>query len=88
MIIRFDSGYIKAYRKRIRGNTNLVVRTTERVKLFTINSRDPILKDHKLSGSKKNYRSFWVTGDIRIVYFPISEKEVLFIDIGSHNQVY
>jgi len=47
-----------------------------------------LLQDHRLSGAKKDLRAFSITGDIHIVYLPISDIEVIFMDIGSHNQVY
>ncbi len=37
---------------------------------------------------KIELRAFSVTGDIRIVYFEINDESVLFLDIGTHNQVY
>ena len=60
----------------------------DRIKLFVENQNNPIIKDHQLTGAKKDYRSFWITGDIRIIYYQISKNEVLFVDIGTHNQVY
>jgi len=55
--------------------------------MFTNNSKDPILRDHALGGKMKGFRSFSITGDIRVVYY-ISENIAYFVDIGSHNQVY
>lgn len=88
MKIYLDSIYIKHYQKRISPNANLSRKTTERIKLFLKDSRHPLLKDHRLIGTHFRHRGFWITGDIRIVYERISENEVLFLDIGSHNQVY
>lgn len=78
----------KAYKKRIATNKKLALQTKERISLFQYNPSSPILRDHPLTGAKKGLRAFSVTGDIRIVYLPISENEVTFLDIGSHNQVY
>lgn len=80
--------FIKSYDKRIAKNAKLVTKVLERLALFKKDPSNPLLKDHSLTGKKSHLRAFWVTGDIRIVYLPISEKEVIFIDIGSHNQVY
>lgn len=88
MIIKLDSSYIKSFKKRIRNNAKLALKTRQRIKLFDQNPRNPMIKDHQLTGDKKEFRAFWITGDIRIIYFPVSKKEVLFIDIGTHNQVY
>ena len=88
MKIYLDSTYIKHHQKRILPNTNLSRKTTERIKLFKEDSRHSLLKDHALAGSRFGHRGFWITGDIRIIYERVSENEVLFLDIGSHNQVY
>lgn len=88
MKIRFHLKFQKSYRSRIYNNKKLVLHTEQRIELFRTNPDTSILKDHALSGSKKGLRAFSITGDIRIIYQNISEEEVIFMDIGSHNQVY
>lgn len=88
MKIGFNPRFRKNYSVRIAPNKKFVQRTKERIDIFKSNNRHSSLKDHKLIGAKKKLRAFSVTGDIRIVYLPISEDEVIFIDISSHNQVY
>lgn len=88
MKISFHPTYHKSYKKRILSNPKLDIKVIERIKLFQQDPTNPILKDHKLQGEKRDLRAFWITGDIRIVYLPISQDYVIFIDIGSHNQVY
>lgn len=88
MIIQLHPKFKTAYKKRITYSLKLVSKTGERIKLFKENSRNPVLKDHALIGRLKNLRSFSVSGDIRIVYQQIGKERVLFLDIGSHNQVY
>lgn len=88
MQIRFHAHFEKAYKNRVALNKKLVSQTEKRIALFEFNPKNPILKDHALSGTKKGLRAFSITGDIRVVYLPISENEVVFIDIGTHNQVY
>jgi addiction module RelE/StbE family toxin len=60
----------------------------DKIKLFVLNPKHPLLKDHKLKGEKKGLRAFHVIGDIRIVYKQITADTVLFLDVGTHNQVY
>lgn len=88
MEIKFHPRFKKAYKTRIAQNQKLVHQTEERIALFKSNRKNSTLKDHSLSGAKRGLRAFSITGDIRIVYIPISEEEVIFIDIGTHNQVY
>lgn len=88
MKIKLYRGFKKAYKVRIASNQKLAQQTEQKIILFKSDPRDPILKDHGLSGAKRGLRAFSITGDIRIVYLPVSEDEVIFLDIGSHNQVY
>lgn len=88
MNTRLHSQFKKAYKNRVKNDVKLTEKVSERVSLFQKNSTNPLLKDHALTGNKSHLRAFAVTGDIRIVYLPVSETEVVFMDIGSHNQVY
>ena len=88
MKIDFHASFHKAYKKRISRNLKLVLQVAERIELFRQNPRQPLLKDHTLTGKQSSLRAFSITGDIRIVYFSLSANQVLFLDIGTHPQVY
>ncbi|MFH1392555.1 MAG: type II toxin-antitoxin system mRNA interferase toxin, RelE/StbE family [bacterium] len=88
MIIELHPRFKKYYKKRIVHNAKLVKQTKKRIALFQSNPHCPLLKNHSLSGKKTDLRAFSITGNIRIVYFPVSKNHVLFLDIGTHNQVY
>lgn len=88
MIIRTNSTFDKHFKKRIRNNQKLLKRFQERVGLFRSDPTDPLLKNHQLTGAMKNYRAFSITGDYRVVYERVSKDEVIFKDVGTHNQVY
>ena len=88
MIIDLHPSYKKSFKKRIAKNPKLVSQVGERVKLFQQNPNDPILHNHQLIGVKKDLSSFSITGNIRIIYILISKDKAIFLDIGSHNQVY
>jgi len=86
MRIEYHKNFLKNYKKRIT-NPILKARFTERVKLFLSDPQSPLLCNHKLVGNKKNYWSFSITGDIRIVY-RLENNCIMLYDIGTHNQVY
>lgn len=88
MIIRLHPNFKKSYKNRIVSNPKLAAKTEERIKLFQADSSSQILKDHSLKGARKNFRAFSITGDIRIIYSPATKDLVIFLDIGTHNQVY
>ncbi|OGH15021.1 MAG: hypothetical protein A2860_01060 [Candidatus Levybacteria bacterium RIFCSPHIGHO2_01_FULL_37_33] len=88
MKIELHPDFKKSYKNRISSNPKLIAKTTNRINLFKKNPQNSILKDHSLKGSKKNIRSFSVTGDIRIIYIKVSKDHFLLLDIDTHNQVY
>lgn len=88
MIIELHPRFKKHYKKRVVHNTKLVKQTEKRIALFQKNPHHSLLKNHSLFGKKTHLRAFSITGNIRIIYFPTSKNRVLFLDIGTHNQVY
>ncbi|MEK7141231.1 MAG: type II toxin-antitoxin system mRNA interferase toxin, RelE/StbE family [Patescibacteria group bacterium] len=87
MNIFFHRQFRKHFKERIENHAGLVVRYHERVMLFQENPHHPLIRDHALTGAKHGFRSFSITGDIRIIYFQ-EDNDVQFYDIGTHNQVY
>jgi len=85
--VKYSDNFKKNFRKRIKPHLNLVRKFNERVNIFLKSPNSPILRDHTLKGKKTSVRAFSITGDIRVIYF-IRGDVVVFIDIGSHNQVY
>ena len=81
-LLKLDKNFKKNYDKRIFPNEKLRKQAEERTSIFLINP-----KDHVLKGNMKPKRSFSVSGDIRIIYLEY-KNHYLFLDIGSHNQVY
>jgi addiction module RelE/StbE family toxin len=88
MQIRLSKDFKKYFKKRIPPNSPLEERYKQKVSHFIKNRKNPLLKDHKLVGRLKGYRAFSITGDIRVVYVEESKDMVMFVDIGTHNQVY
>lgn len=87
MKVEFTHKFIKIFRKRFFHQIKLSKKFDERTILFSSDQSNPILKDHALAGNLKGFRSFSITGDIRVIYY-IKGNIAYFVDIGSHNQVY
>lgn len=85
--IKFDKKFLKNLKKRFIGDKKLERQIQKRIDLFLEDKGNPLLKDHKLLGTMRGLRSFSVTGDVRIVYQEF-EDFYLFIDVGTHNQIY
>ena len=88
MKISFDKSFKRAFKKRIKGNKALEKKFRDKLEQFQHNPFEPSLKTHKLSGKLKDLWSFTVEYDIRIVFYFTDNNDAVFIDIGSHDQVY
>lgn len=86
--IKYHRIFLKHYRKRIAGNSKLEKLLQQKINLFLIDNKSPLLKNHALAGAKKGYWAFSLTGDMRVIYTFKDSQTVVFTDIGSHNQVY
>lgn len=62
----------------------IINKAEEREKIFKEDIFHPILKTHKLSGKEKEVWAFWINYSYRIKFIFLSDKEVLFLDIGTH----
>ncbi|WP_324282521.1 type II toxin-antitoxin system mRNA interferase toxin, RelE/StbE family [Cyanobacterium aponinum UTEX 3221] len=86
--ISFDESFKRAYKKRIKGNINLEQKFRNKLEIFKNNPFDSRLKTHKLSGKLKDLWSFSIEYDQRVVFYFIDLDQIVFIDIGNHDQVY
>ena len=87
MKVKYHKQFEKHYKKRIVFKKNLKNKFRQRLELRLKNPKVKILCNHRLVGKLSQYRSFWVSGGVRVVY-KIEGKEMWLYDIGSHNQVY
>ena len=60
----------------------------DRRNMFLENPFHPILKNHALSGEYLRYRSINITADLRAIYEPIDSETALFLNIGTHSELY
>jgi len=83
--------YTKQFKKRLKQRyghqPKVIEQFKRRLELFAIGVRKEPISDHALTGKLKGLRAFSVGGDIRVVYQE-TDDHYLFLDIGSHNQVY
>ena len=88
MKIKFDKRFKKNFKSRILPHKKLLKKYEDRLEKFIQDKNNAILKDHQLIGTLKGTRSFSITGDIRVIYVLRNPNEAIFLDIGTHNQVY
>lgn len=86
-LIKRDKTFEKHFKQRISPNEKLKKQFQERLTLFMTGELGYPLHDHALTGKLIGKRAFSVAGDIRVIYVEL-ENEIVFLDVGSHNQVY
>jgi mRNA-degrading endonuclease YafQ of YafQ-DinJ toxin-antitoxin module len=86
--IVLSSSFRKSFKRKIRGNKNLEHRFRDRVGIFQNDPFDPRLRTHQLSGQLQGLWSFSVDYDTRVIFSFIESNKVLFVDIGTHEEVY
>jgi len=86
--VSFSSSFKRAFKKRIKGNADLEARFWQKMEQFAVDPFDPSLKTHKLSGKLKELWSFSVDSDGMVLFYFTEEEKAVFVDIGSHDEVY
>ena len=88
MEVSFSSSFKRSFKKRIKGNADLSASFWHKLEQFTIDPFEPSLKTHKLSGKLKDLWSFSVDYDERVLFYFTEDEKAVFVDIGSHDEVY
>lgn len=60
----------------------------DRIGLFSQNTTNPILRDHRLTGNLVDMRAFCITEDYRVIYKYTGKNEIKLMNIGNHSNVY
>jgi len=60
----------------------------EKLDLFLQNMFHLLLNNHSLSGEYEGCRSINITGEIRAIFYVKSDSNIVFINIGSHSELY
>lgn len=86
--IAFDSSFKHAFKRKIAGNLEREEKFRTKIEIFKNNPFEMTLKTHKLSGKLKDYWSFSIEYDLRVIFYFADDSNVVFIDIGTHKEVY
>lgn len=82
MLIRISSKFRKSYKKLPK---NVKEKATEKEQIFRSNPFDTRLDTHKLHGKYREFWSFTVVNQYRIMFAFISSDTVDFVNIGTHD---
>lgn len=86
--VAFSSSFRRTFKKIIKNNKSIEKRFWEKVNLFIQNPYHSQLRTHKLTGRLNELWSFTIEYDCRVLFYFSNAKKVVFIDIGTHEEVY
>jgi len=86
--VAFSSSFKRAFKRRVQGSAVLEARFWERFEIFQNNHFDQRRRTHKLSGRPKDLWSFSIEYDLRVVLSFLGGDRALFVDFGTHEEVY
>jgi addiction module RelE/StbE family toxin len=86
--IAFSSSFKRAFKRKIAGDKDREDNFWKKTEAFKNNPFEPQLKSHKLSGKLKDLWSFSVEYDLRVIFYFADKEKVVFIDLGTHKEVY
>jgi len=78
---QFDKAYSKLPQK-------VKIKFKQRRDLFLENEFNPLLDNHPLAGEYGGFRSINITGDFRAIYYRLGGDVMVFVNIGTHSQLY
>ncbi|WP_428737689.1 type II toxin-antitoxin system RelE/ParE family toxin [Sulfurimonas sp.] len=85
----FTEQYEKRLRKFIKRHPEVLSQYEKTIKLLEVNPHHPSLRLHKLSGKLSDLHSVSINISYRItIELIIIEKEIIPVEIGSHDEVY
>ena len=85
MNVRVSSHFERRYKKL----PKLVKKKAKKQELiFKHNPFDPRINTHKLHGGRKNEWAYSVDNSYRIVFIFLEDGAILYIDIGTHSELY
>ncbi len=86
--VLYDPSFKRAYKKRIVAGSEREARFRSKLGVFMSDPFDSALKTHKLSGQLKGYWSFSIEYDLRVIFYFEDAETAVFVDLGTHKEVY
>lgn len=88
MNIVYSRQFKLAFKSRIQPDKRLRTLFEESLSFFMADPNEPGLRVHKLHGILAEHYAFSVDLDCRVIFKKFANDTFLFVDIGSHDQVY
>ena len=85
----YTNSYIKRASKFAKRHPDLLSQYEKTLKILENDPNHPSLRLHPLKGTLKNLYSVFINVSYRITLeFFVTEKEIILVDVGHHDEVY
>lgn len=88
IFVTYSSSFKRDYKVWIKRNPSKEELLVKVIDLFIIDPFNPALRTHKLKGKLKDCHAFTVEYDLRIIFYFEDSEHVVFIALGTHDEVY
>jgi len=85
LIATFSKNFKKSFKKK---DKFIKEKTRERIRLLREDPSNALLNNHKLTGEYKECNSINITGNFRLIFKYINKDYILFLEIGTHPELY
>ena len=86
--VSYSTSFKRSFKRKIVAGSEREARLRSKIALFMNDPFDSALKTHKLSGRLKGYWSFSAEYDLRVVFYFEDAETAVFVDLGTHKEVY
>ena len=83
--VAYSKKFLKSLSKLPKNIQNKAIAKDE---IFRNNPFDTMLKTHKLHGKQKEEWAYSMDNSYRAIFIFLEDEEALFLDIGTHDQLY
>lgn len=85
----FIAAYSKNFKKSFKKKDKFIQKKTrERIRLLRKDPFNIVLNNHKLHREYDGCNSINITGNFRAVFKHLNENNIVFLDIGTHPELY
>ena len=86
--VAYSTSFKRSYKRKIAGDPEREARFRSKLGSFMLDPYDKSLRTHKLSGKLKDYWSFSIEYDLRVIFYFEDPETAVFVDLGTHKEVY
>ncbi len=86
--VAYSSSFKRSYKRKVATGSNREAKFRSKLEVFMNDPFDQALRTHKLSGKLKDYWSFSIEYDLRVIFYFEDAETAVFVDLGTHKEVY